>query len=60
MTNQERLEKYLVGNKSYLKENISNGKTHFWQNKLQYFDISYRKCYNKRILLKGLRFEFIL
>lgn len=44
MTNQKRLEEYLVGKKGYLKENISNGKvimlsgkwgsgkTHFWQN----------------------------
>jgi hypothetical protein len=46
-TNQERLEEYLVGEKGYLKENLSNGKvimlsgkwgsgkTHFWQNKIQ-------------------------
>jgi len=48
MTNQKRLEEYLVGNeKSYLKSDISNGKvimlsgkwgsgkTHFWQKKIQ-------------------------
>ncbi len=47
MTNQERLEKYLVGtDDSYLKKDISNGKvimlsgkwgsgkTHFWKNKI--------------------------
>ncbi|MBU0923957.1 hypothetical protein KKG81_03650 [bacterium] len=44
MTNQERLQEYLVGNNGYLKNDISNGKvimlsgkwgsgkTHFWQN----------------------------
>jgi len=44
MTNQERLEEYLIGDKGYLKNDISNGKvimlsgkwgsgkTHFWQN----------------------------
>ena len=48
MTNQKRLEEYLVGDeKSYLKSDISNGKvimlsgkwgsgkTHFWQKKIQ-------------------------
>jgi hypothetical protein len=48
MSNQKRLEEYLVGNeKSYLKSDISNGKvimlsgkwgsgkTHFWKNKIQ-------------------------
>jgi hypothetical protein len=48
MSNQKRLEEYLVGNeKSYLKSDISNGKvimlsgkwgsgkTHFWKNKVQ-------------------------
>ncbi len=48
MSNQKRLEEYLVGNeKSYLKSDISNGKvimlsgkwgsgkTHFWQKKIQ-------------------------
>ncbi len=47
MTNQERLEKYLVGNNGYLKSDISNGKvimlsgkwgsgkTHFWKNKIR-------------------------
>ena len=47
MTNQERLEEYLVGEKGYLKSDISNGKiimlsgkwgsgkTHFWKNKIQ-------------------------
>ena len=46
MTNQERIKKYLVGEKGYLKSDISNGKvimlsgkwgsgkTHFWQNKI--------------------------
>lgn len=46
MTNQERLEEYLIGEKGYLKNDISNGKvimlsgkwgsgkTHFWQNKI--------------------------
>jgi hypothetical protein len=44
MTNQERLQEYLVGNNGYLKNDISNGKvimlsgkwgsgkTHFWKN----------------------------
>ena len=47
MTNQERIKEYLVGNKGYLKNNITNGKvimlsgkwgsgkTHFWQNEIQ-------------------------
>ena len=47
MTNQERLEEYLVGTNGYLKSDISNGKvvmlsgkwgsgkTHFWKNKIQ-------------------------
>ena len=47
MTNQERLEEYLVGTNGYLKSDISNGKvimlsgkwgsgkTHFWQKKIQ-------------------------
>ncbi|MDZ7817651.1 MAG: hypothetical protein U5K55_03105 [Aliarcobacter sp.] len=47
MTNQKRLEEYLVGVNGYLKSDISNGKvimlsgkwgsgkTHFWQNKIQ-------------------------
>ncbi|WP_108064152.1 P-loop NTPase fold protein [Poseidonibacter lekithochrous] len=46
MTNQERIKKYLVGEKGYLKSDISNGKvimlsgkwgsgkTHFWQNEI--------------------------
>ena len=47
MTNQERLEEYLIGTNGYLKSDISNGKvimlsgkwgsgkTHFWKNKIQ-------------------------
>ena len=47
MTNQKRLEEYLVGTNGYLKSDISNskvimlsgkwgsGKTHFWQKKIQ-------------------------
>ena len=47
MSNQERLEEYLVGANGYLKSDISNGKvimlsgkwgsgkTHFWKNKIQ-------------------------
>ena len=47
MSNQKRLEEYLVGEKGYLKVNLSNGKvimlsgkwgsgkTHFWKNKIQ-------------------------
>ena len=47
MSNQKRLEEYLVGTNGYLKNDISNGKvimlsgkwgsgkTHFWQNKIQ-------------------------
>jgi hypothetical protein len=47
MSNQKRLEEYLIGNDGYLKKDISNGKvimlsgkwgsgkTHFWQNKIQ-------------------------
>ena len=46
MTNQDRIKKYLVGDKGYLKSDISNGKvimlsgkwgsgkTHFWQNEI--------------------------
>ncbi|QKJ24429.1 P-loop NTPase fold protein [Poseidonibacter lekithochrous] len=46
MTNQERIKKYLVGEKGYLKSDISNGKvimlsgkwgsgkTHFWQKEI--------------------------
>jgi tRNA A37 threonylcarbamoyladenosine biosynthesis protein TsaE len=46
MTNQERLEEYLVGTNGYLKSDISNGKvimlsgkwgsgkTHFWKNRI--------------------------
>lgn len=46
-SNQQRLEEYLVGEKGYLKSDISNGKvimlsgkwgsgkTHFWQNRIQ-------------------------
>lgn len=47
MSNQKSLEKYLIGENGYLKNDISNGKvimlsgkwgsgkTHFWQNKIQ-------------------------
>ena len=47
MTNQERLQEYLVGNNGYLKSDISNGKvimlsgkwgsgkTYFWRNVIE-------------------------
>jgi hypothetical protein len=65
MTNQERLEKYLVGtDDSYLKSGISNGKvimlsgkwgsgkTHFWKNKIEE-NLKKEKIPNNYISLYG-------
>ncbi len=64
MTNQERLEKYLVGNNGYLKSDISNGKvimlsgkwgsgkTHFWKNIIEK-NLKSEKIPNNYISLYG-------
>ena len=64
MTNQERLEEYLVGTSGYLKSDISNGKvimlsgkwgsgkTHFWKNKIEE-DLKKEKIPNNYISLYG-------
>ena len=63
-TNQERLEEYLVGEKGYLKENLSNGKvimlsgkwgsgkTHFWKNIIEK-NLKSEKIPNNYISLYG-------
>jgi hypothetical protein len=64
MTNQKRLEEYLVGTNGYLKSDISNskvimlsgkwgsGKTHFWKNKIEE-NLKKEKIPNNYISLYG-------
>ena len=64
MTNQKRLEEYLLGTNGYLKSDISNGKvimlsgkwgsgkTHFWKNKIEE-NLKKEKIPNNYISLYG-------